>query len=247
MSTHRLIVGYKKELPRSDEDKSLDLTGMGKLAKAIPASSWNKLVKTACDTFTQLLAPITAATTGRGRLIQAKFDGMVDAQKVLAADAVKKATKKVANTGRKPKGNPKSLILIQAIDNASNETDVNLREIWSNLMANEILDNQVHPEFPRLLERLSSNDAVTLAEIAEESRKDSVKRATRAIVYGLKIMGVSFSALVEEASDFSREHLRNLNLIKKTSGQWRLTLFGEEFLKAVADPAFEYIQAEQIN
>jgi hypothetical protein len=60
-------------------------------------------------------------------------------------------------------------------------------------------------------------------------------------------MGVSFSALVEEASDFSREHLQNLRLIKKTSGQWRLTLFGEEFLKAVADPAFEYIQAEQIN
>ena len=60
-------------------------------------------------------------------------------------------------------------------------------------------------------------------------------------------MGVSFSALVEEARDFSREHLQNLNLIKKTSGQWRLTLFGEELLKAVADPAFEYIQAEQIN
>jgi hypothetical protein len=115
----RSAFGYKEELPMSDEDKSLDLTGMGKLAKAIPASSWNKLVKTACDTFTQLLAPITAATTGLGRLIQAKFDGMVDAQKVLAADAVKKATKKVANTGRKPKGNPKSLILIKAIDNAS--------------------------------------------------------------------------------------------------------------------------------
>jgi hypothetical protein len=231
----------------SDEDKSLDLTGMGKLAKAIPASAWNKLVKTTCETFTQLLSPITSATTGLGRLIQAKFDGMVDAQKVLAADAVKKATDKVANTGKKPKGNPKSLIMIRAIESASNETDPNLREIWSNLMANEIIDNQVHPEFPKLLERLSSNDAVTLAEIADECKKDSVKKATLSIVYGLRIMGVSFSALVEEAGDFSREHLQNLSLIKKTSGQWRLTLFGEEFLKAVADPAFEYIQAEPLN
>ena len=231
----------------SDEDKSLDLTGIGKLAKAIPASSWNKLVKTACDTFTQFLSPITSATTGLGRLIQAKFDGMVDVQKVLAADAVKKATEKVTNTGKKPKGNPKSLIMIRAIENASNETDPNLREIWSNLMANEIIDNQVHPEFPKLLERLSSNDAVTLAEIADESKKDSVKKATRSIVYGLQIMGISFSALVEEATDFSREYLQNLSLIKKTSGQWRLTFFGEEFLKAVADPAFEYIQAEPIN
>jgi len=127
---------------------------MGKLAKAIPAPAWNKLVKTACDTFTQLLSPITSATTGLGRLIQAKFDGMVDAQKVLAADAVKKATEKVANTGKKPKGNPKSLVLIRAIENASNETDPNLRKIWSNLMANEIIDNQVHPEFPKLLARI---------------------------------------------------------------------------------------------
>ena len=231
----------------SDDDKSLDLTGMGKLAKAIPASSWNRLVKTACDTFSSLLSPITAATTGLGRLIQAKFDGMVDAQKVLAADSVRRAKEKVENTGRRPKGNPKSIILIKAIENASNETEDNLRDIWANLIANEILDNKVHPEFPRTLERLSSNDAVTLTEIAEESRKDSVKKATRSVIHGLQIMGVSFSALVEEDSDFSREHLKNLNIITKSSGQWRLTLFGEEFLKAVADPAFEDMQAEPVN
>ena len=229
----------------SNDDKSLDLTGVGKLAKAIPPSSWDKIVKTACDTFTSIIAPITATTTGLGRLIQAKFDGMVDAQKVLAADAVRRANEKVRNSSRKPKGNPKSSILIKAIDNASNESDVNIREIWANLIANEILDNQVHPEFPRILERLSPNDAATLAEIAEESKKESIKKATRAIVYSLEIMGVRFSTLLEEATDFSREHLRNLNLIKKVSGQWRLTFIGEEFLKAVADPTFEYVEAEQ--
>lgn len=231
----------------SDEEKSLDLTGVGKLAKAIPASSWNRLVKTACDTFTQLLAPITSTTSGLGRLIQAKFDGMVDAQKVLAADAVRKAKDKVEKTGRNPKGKPKAVVLVKAIENASNETDENVREIWANLIANEILDNQVHPEFPRILERLSSNDAITLAEIAESNRKDSVKKATRAFVYRLHIMGVSFSALVEEETDFSREYLRNLNLTKKSSGQWRLTLIGEEFLKAVADPTFECAKAEPVN
>lgn len=228
----------------ADEDKSLDLTGIGKLAKAIPASSWNKLVKTACDTFLSLLSPITAATTGLGRLIQAKFDGMVDVQKVLAADSVRRAKEKVENAGRKPKGNPKSVILIKAIESASNETDNNLRDIWANLIANEILDNQVHPEFPRTLERLSSNDALTLAEIAEQSRKDSVKKATRAFLYGLKFMGIDFSTLLGQDTDFSREHLRNLNLITKNSGEWHLTLFGEEFLKAVADPAFEFMQAQ---
>ncbi len=228
----------------SNEDKSLDLTGMGKLAKAIPASSWNKLVKTACDTFKELFAPLTATTIGLGRLIQAKFDGMVDAQKVLAADTVRRAREKVEKAGRQPKGNPKAIILIKAIDNSSNETDVNLREIWANLIANEILDNGVHPDFPRILERMSSYEAVTLTEIADDGRKDSVIKATRAIIYSLKIMGLSFSNLVEDEIDFNREHLSNLNLIRKRSGQWRLTLFGEEFLKAVADPSFEYIQAE---
>lgn len=227
------------------DDNSLDFTGMGKLAKAIPATSWNRLVKTACDTFTSLLSPITSSTSGFGRLIQAKFDGMVDAQKVLAADSVRRAKEKVEMTGRKPKGNPRSSILIKSIENASTETDNNLRDIWSNLIANEILDNQVHPEFPRLLERLSSNDAVTLADIANKSGKDAVIRATHAVVYGLRIMGVNFSALVEEDTDFSREHLMNLNLIVKSSGQWRLTIFGEEFLKSVADPAFDFIKAEQ--
>jgi hypothetical protein len=78
-----------------------------------------------------------------------------------------------------------------------------------------------------------------------KNKKESIKKATRAIVYNLKIMGVGFSALAGKATDFSREHLRNLNLIEKVSGQWRLTLIGGEFLKAVADPAFEYIKAEQ--
>ena len=41
----------------SEDDKSLDLTGIGKFAKAVPAASWDRLVKTACDTFSQLIEP----------------------------------------------------------------------------------------------------------------------------------------------------------------------------------------------
>ncbi len=229
----------------NDEDTSLDLIGVGKLAKAIPAPAWNRLVKTTCDTFSQLLSPITSTTFGLGQLIQAKFDKMVDVQKVFAADAVRRAKEKVERTGRVPKDKPKAIVLIRAVENASNETDNNLREIWSNLIANEILDNQVHPEFLRILERMSSNDALTLVDIADSDRKDHVKKATHAVVYGLRIMGYNFSALIEEDTDFCREHLQYLHLIRKNSGQWRLTLTGEEFLKSIADPTFEYIEAEQ--
>lgn len=75
----------------SDDEKSLDLVGIGKLAKTTPPESWNRIVKTACGTFSLLATPITASTEGTDRLIRAKFDHMVDIQKVLAADTLRRA------------------------------------------------------------------------------------------------------------------------------------------------------------
>ena len=227
-----------------EEDKSLDLTGVGKLAKAIPERSWQKLVNTACDTFKKTVAPITATTGGIGRLIEAKFNGMVDAQKVLAAETVKRAKEKVDASSKKPKGRLKSVIIVNAIEKASIESDDTIRDIWSNLIANEILDGSVHPEFPKILERISSNDAVVLLEIAEGSKKEKVKWAVRTMSAKIAVLGIAFEALLEEESDFHREHLKNLNLIKKVDGGWKLTLIGEEFLKSVTDPSAEIMTTE---
>lgn len=223
----------------TEEDKSLDLAGIGKLAKAIPDSAWLKLVDTACDTFSKIIAPITSTTMGLGKLIEAKFDGMIDAQKVLAADAVERANQKIKKSNKTSKGKIKSTVILSAIEKASIETDDNIRDIWANLIANEILGGDVHPEFPRLVERLSSNDAIVLLEIAQRSQKEKIKLAVRAVTVSLNILGVSLSALLEDESDFNREHLSNLFLIKKSAGAWQLTLFGEEFLKSVSDPSFE--------
>ena len=52
-------------------------------------------------------------------------------------------------------------------------------------------------------------------------------------------MGVSFSSFIAKDIDFSRLNLRNLNLIFGTSSLWELTLIGEEFLKAVANPSIQ--------
>ncbi|PZV11490.1 MAG: hypothetical protein DCF22_14445 [Leptolyngbya sp.] len=223
----------------TEEDKSLDLAGIGKLAKAIPDSAWLKLVDTACDTFSKVIAPITSTTMGLGKLIEAKFDGMVDAQKILASDAVQRANQKIEKSNRKPKGKIKSTVIISAIEKASIETDDSIRDLWANLIANEILDGDVHPEFPRLVERISSNDAIVLLKIAERSQKEKIKLAVKAITVSLNIFGITLSALLEDESDFNREHLRNLYLIQKSEGTWKLTLFGEEFLKSVSDPSFE--------
>ena len=46
----------------TNEDSGLDLTGAGALANAIPKKGWKKLIDTACDTFSDLIAPITMTT-----------------------------------------------------------------------------------------------------------------------------------------------------------------------------------------
>ena len=222
-----------------------DVAGIGKLAKAIPQEAWNKLIATASNTFSALIAPITKTTAGLGRLIQVKFDSMVDVQKVYAADAVNRAKEKVERSRRAPQGTPKAKVLVPAIEGASLETDDTLRDVWANLIAHEMLSAGVHPEFPGILARLSPKDALTLSEIAN---KDSTRLKGAAKALGTLIVstfGISVQ-FGEEPSDFSREHLERLGLVRLREGRWRLTLFGEEFVRVVTDPSFiETMESER--
>lgn len=221
----------------SENDEGTDLAGIGKLAEAIPEKAWIKLVNTACTNFNKLLSPITASTFGLGKLIQAKFDGMVDIQKILAADTVAKAKNKIENSQQQTKSNPRAIVIIKAIENSSNETDENIRELWANLIANELISNDIHPEFIRILERLNTNDAVVLAEIAETTENLEVLQLLKHALFTKQLLSISISSFLKEDIDFSREHMSNLNLIRHHSGSWKLTLVGESFLKSVADPA----------
>ena len=218
-------------------DASLDLTGAGKIAKAIPPGAWQEAVDTACSTFSDLVAPITKTTEGLGRLIEAKFGRLADVEKVFAADAVQRARAKVEASARKPSGRQKARVLLATLEGSANESDEPMREIWANLVANELLDGQVHPEFPRILERLSSHDALALAEIAESHRARRVKVAASRLMAQFSLFGLDLSTVVEEPADFSSEHLQRLDLIRQSAGIWTLTQFGAEFVKAVTDPS----------
>lgn len=243
----------------AEDDKSMDIAGIGKLAQAIPKEGWNKLIDVASSTFADLIAPITKTTAGLGGLIQAKFDTMIDTQKVFAADAVNRAKEKVGQVGGTPKAIPKAKVLLPSIENASLETDDDLRDIWANLIANELIGANVHPEFPSVLSRLDSHDAMVLSEIAEKSNKETVQLAakylSKASAIAAQIAIRSIPAIVratglnlpkdlasefkqEGPGDFSTEHLERLNLIKASNGDWKLTYFGEEFVKAVTDPNY---------
>lgn len=220
------------------DDSGLDLVGAGKLAKAIPAKAWTQIVDTACTTFNSALAPLTATTSGIGRLITAKFDRLVDAEKVLTAQTLARATEKVTKSKKTPNGKAKASIVIASIESSASETDGVLRELWANLLAQEIVTGSVHPEFPRILSRLSSSDAKLLSQIAEREGSKSLDftRAIKRLNASISIFGASISLLQsDEDSSFMHEHLASLNLTKRRDGIWTLTSTGKAFIQSVTD------------
>lgn len=227
------------------ENKSLDIAGIGEAAKAIPPDAWKQAVDTACTTFREVLAPITATTSGIGRLIQAKFDRLVDAEKILAAQTMKNAAEKVAKSNKKPSGKAKARVVVAAIEASASDTDAIIHQLWSNLLAQELLDGTVHPEFTTLLSKLNSHDAQLLANIAEENKDSSlsktIKRTLVAISIGYKLMisDVASLFLTKSETSFFHEHLESLNLIRKFNGVWSLTATGWAFIEAVSDPSAE--------
>lgn len=220
----------------ANSNGELDIAGIGKVAEAIPKEGWKKAIDTACDTFTDLISPITKTTAGLGGLIQAKFDSMIDVQKVFAADAVHRARLKSQHIEASRRIPPSARVLVSAIEEASVESDENLRDIWANLIANEMAVGGVHPEFPKILARLSAEDAVVLSKIAEQNSKADVKAYAKALVGSISVMGFALADLVAKGSDAHHEHLKRLALIGKRDGNWVLTHFGEEFVGAVSDP-----------
>lgn len=215
---------------------SLDVTGIGKAMQSIPPSSWEKIVETACTTFEKIVSPLTETTHGVGRLIQAKFDRLIDAQKVLAVEVIETATHKAKLSTHTVKP-PKPQILLQVIENSANETDETLRDLWSNLLAQEMTTQEIHPEVGRILSRLSSQDAQLLAQIAEEPT-NFFAAFTKAIFKGIRVKPL-FPMIIGDGDrmTFNQAHLRNLNLIDQYDRVWELTAFGEGFIKAVSDPS----------
>lgn len=220
---------------RTPKEDGLDLAGIGKLARCIPAKSWERLTETACKTFESVIAPITATTGGIGRLIAAKFDRLLEAEKVFAAEAIRNATAKANKSGKAPSGRAKANVIIEVLNATATESDEILRDLWENLLAQEILDGQVHPEFPAILRRLSAQDAQMLSEIASTRPSNWVAAISRELV---KLVPGGLANVIFEAGkkNFSRDHLRRLGVIEVEGGMFSLSILGQEFIKAVSDP-----------
>tara|TARA_R110002049_G_scaffold265588_1_gene441713 strand:+ start:72 stop:791 length:720 start_codon:yes stop_codon:yes gene_type:complete len=229
-------------VPSGDSpDPGVDLAGIGKAMQAIPAPAWQQLVDTACRTFEKTLSPITETAYGIGRLIQAKFDRMIDVEQVLAAESVDAARRK-AEQAAKPAKTPRPQILLQVIENTSTEVDAGVRELWSNLLAQEMLTQDIHPEIGRVLARISFDDAQLLVAITESKPTSTSKLFAEAVNIALLAIPVVGGAIPRHRTDpttFNHAHLRNLGLIDRYDGKWELTAFGEGFIEAVTDPSLQ--------
>lgn len=227
------------------EDKSLDIVGVGKALEAIPEPVWIDVVSTATSTFRDLVRPITAVTAGVGRWMEQKFTNMVEVEKVLLADAVERAQRKMRSTERVVAPAQNLATLAAIVEGAARSTDELLREMWVNLLARDLSADAVHPEFIAILGRLSPGDAQLLVSIAEKS-EDAKQRASMN-----RMMNRVRSSVRSAASPLIQNIIRNLNqrpfdlgetvlirfgLIEIDAGYRYLTKFGTKFLEAINEP-----------
>lgn len=216
---------------------SIDLIGIGRSMKAIPPQSWARLVDTACETFEAIVSPLTKTLGGIGRLIDSKFDSLSDAQKILVAESFATARSK-AKKSRKTYCQPRAQTIIQVMEFTADQVDLGIRELWANLLAQEMIGESAHPEIGRVLNRLCSDDAQLLSAITLK-RPTSITEAF-ALTMKLVAAGLPFaSAGPFSETSFNHAHLKNLNLIARNDRIWMLTTFGRGFIKAVSDPSLE--------
>jgi len=140
-------------------------------------------------------------------------------------------------------------VVASVLVESSKQTDMNLRELWANLLAQELLGGTVHPEVVNILKRLTSEDAQTLAKIAEENPDGDYITSFKSSVFGVKsgseaemsigLLGLKATMRKRPKFSFSEKLLESLNLIEREGGSWVLSPIGEGFIASVSEPVEE--------
>ncbi len=161
-------------MAEESNDFSLDLLGLGKVAKSIPKSVYEKVADTTLGTFEKLVAPITETTHGIGVWLRQKFQNMAEYEKALAHlsiyEAIENFKKSSTSASFKPEiiDHPKSFI--NAIVESSKETNIDLHRMWVNLLANTLETGESHPFFVNVLKSISPIEAALLNSINIKDR-----------------------------------------------------------------------------
>lgn len=224
----------------------MDITGLGEVAKAIPPAAWQELVQTATSTLKDVMKPLTAITGGIGNLIEQRFTHMAEVQKVLLADGLAKVRDRIEKERTPPDvaSPPRFSVLVELLDEVSLANEGLTRQMWINLLTEEIAAGGVHPEFVNTLRRLAPEDARLLLNIASKSNANRQKIRVRSYlrkittddsqIRGRREMAWIF-ATSQKPFNLSQTVLKSLQLIEEKSGVHLLTEFGEAFLGAVGE------------
>ncbi len=140
------------------------------IAKIIPKEVYVRSADALAEAFTKLIAPLVETTDGMGRYIRQKFDAMVDEEKALATYSLERAIDKAKEKNRESGElvynglHLKSFVI--CLEEVSKETDYILSEMWTNLLAGQILGYGSHPSFIKTLSNLSSSEALLLESLS---------------------------------------------------------------------------------
>jgi hypothetical protein len=112
---------------------------------------------------------------------------------------------------------------------------VGIQELWANLLAQEMLGGQTHPEVLRILENLCTEDAQLLVEINADTPKEKGALIARSFRIALSAHPLNLTFKRAENS-FSHAKLKSFQLITRIETEWLVTTLGQNFLSAVSDP-----------
>lgn len=218
-------------------NENTDLTS--EIVKAIPESSWDRMVDTACRTFESCVSPITESTSGIGRLLKERFDRLVSCEKIRTAEVIRLAISKAESSGKPTMNISNPRIMLDVMECSTDTFDDTLKELWSNLLAHEITDGDIHPEIPRALSRLTAADAQLLDKIRSNQPTARMNRMWKTHFTSGAESRAKYFGDMRPKDSLSHAILSGLNIIEKDDGTWTITIFGEAFIKAVTDPELE--------
>lgn len=200
--------------------------------QALPPEAINTAVNSACRTIEAIIAPITATTSGVGLLIRTHFECLSEAKKASLALILDRTKRMLEASNAQLKKEPNPQVVVAALDAASITVDPDLREMWANLLAQEIIYG-VHPQIPVILARMTSEDAKRLVRISK-LRRPPILVENRYSGKAAKTLQPSYRYPSVTKESLSDSVLLSLGLARASEGQYSITELGKHFLKAVA-------------
>lgn len=226
------------------EENREDRGGLGRDGEAPPECAWSETVRKATETFGNWVRPLAATAAGFGRWLEEKFAQMAEIEKVLLADGLTQAQRKLHAGGRSVIPTQNLATLGQLIAGVAQTNEELMREMWINLLVRELSAESVHPAFVGVLQRFTPQDARRLAEIAEQTESTNQRLMVRRVIQAAQstVLSNSVTSLLSvptsrsKPSDLSEAVLLALNLIQIEGKCRYLTEFGKQFIEVISEP-----------